>query len=52
MTEGDTNNIPALETVHQEESEKMAEEEEFCSCIGTKTKANIKKQEKHQIPLS
>ena len=43
MTEGDTDNLPALETLDQEEAEGMAEETEFCSCTGSKTKASIKR---------
>ena len=43
MTEGDIDNLPALENLDQEEAEGMAEETEFCSCTGTKTKASIKR---------
>ena len=42
MTEEDKDSIPPLESSDQEEAEEMAEED-FCSCTGTKTKANIKK---------
>ena len=43
MTKGDIDNIPALENLDQEEKEEMADDTEFCSCPGTKTKASIKK---------
>ena len=43
MTEGDIDNLPALENLDQEEKEEMADDTEFCSCPGTKTKASIKK---------
>ena len=43
MTEEDKDSIPPLEDPDQEEAEEMAEETDFCSCTGTKTKANIKK---------
>ena len=43
MTEGDEDNIPPLENLDQEEISEMAEETEFCSCSGTKTKASIKR---------
>ena len=41
MTEEEKDSIPPLESSDQEEAE-MAEED-FCSCTGTKTKANIRK---------
>ena len=43
MTEGDKDSIPPLEDLDQEGTVEMADETEFCSCPGTKTKASIKK---------
>ena len=47
MTEGDKDSIPPLEDLDQEGTaemvEEMADETEFCSCTGTKTKASIKR---------
>ena len=42
-TEGDKDSIPPLENLDQEGTVEMAEETEFCSCPGTKTKASIKR---------
>ena len=49
MTEGDEDNIPPLEDLDQKETAEMAEEAEYCSCPGTKTKASIRKN-KNKCP--
>ena len=43
MIEGDEDSIPPLENLGQEEMSEMAEETEYCSCPGTKTKASIRR---------